>query len=66
MNYELTNPEIKAGVRVMVPRTSGKKTPGTVIDRWGDACKVKLDQLGRRGQELGKIVLADELEVIPS
>lgn len=48
----------------MVPRSSGEKTPGTVIERWGDKVKVKLDQLGRRGQELGKIVWASELEVI--
>jgi len=55
---------IKVGARVMVPRSSGKQTPGTVTARWGNKVKVKLDQLGRRGQELGKIVWAYELTTI--
>ena len=55
---------IKCGDRVMVPRSSGKKTPGEVTNIWGEKVQVKLDQLGRRGQALGKIVWMHELEKI--
>lgn len=55
---------MKIGDRVLIPRTSGEKTTGIVIDTWGYLCRVKLDQKGRRGQDLGKVIPTNELEKI--
>lgn len=61
---------MQVGDRVLVPRSSGKMTPGRIVevyvapgsrvlpDSW---VKVELDQLGRRGQALGKFVPMNEL-----
>ena len=52
---------LRVGDRVWVPRSSGKCSPGTIEHIWGEVAQVKLDQLGRRGQPLGKNVYLEEL-----
>ena len=59
------NRRLKRGDRVMVPRSSGKKTPGEIVEIYGNGwAKVKLDTRGNRGQALGKNTPIDELEKI--
>lgn len=60
----MSSDNIRPGVRVLIPRSSGKMSKGIVTDRWGDKVKVILDEKGRYGQDLGKIVWAHELKRI--
>lgn len=57
---------LKVGDRVMVPRSSGRQTPGRIISIFPNSgwARIVLDQKGRRGQDIGKVLPLDELRKI--
>lgn len=68
---------ITEGTRVLIPRSNGTTSPGAVMRIYrvtaadahdDDLMVVKLDELGSRGQELGKHVYRKELmlDITPS